>query len=73
MQRILRGCVLLLCCLGAMAHAGEEQGGGVDLAKIKVLDLRTAQSIALIGNPDMAAAQARIEQARARVSQAAAA
>jgi len=73
MQRILRGCVLLLCCLGAMAHAGEEQPGGVDLAKIKVLDLQTAQSIALIGNPDMAAAQARIEQARARVSQAAAA
>lgn len=73
MQRILRGCVTLLCCLGTLAHAGEDQRAGRELAKLKTLDLQTAQSIALADNPDMAAAQARIEQARARVRQATAA
>jgi len=44
-----------------------------DLSAIKVLDLQTAQKIALADNPDMAAAMSRIEQARARVRQAVAA
>lgn len=44
-----------------------------DLSTTRILDLQTAQKIALKGNPDMAAAMSRIEQARARVSQAVAA
>ncbi|MCL2790198.1 MAG: TolC family protein [Desulfobulbus sp.] len=71
MRRILVGIVALISCLEVAAHA-MEQPPVPDLDKVKVLDLRTAQSIALGGNPNMAAAQARIEQARARVRQAAA-
>ena len=70
MKRILVGVLSLLCCLGAATHAAEEKMVVADLSKIKVLDLRTAQSLALAGNPNMEAAQARVEQARARVSQA---
>ena len=44
-----------------------------NLSTIQVLDLQTAQKIALKGNPDMAAAMSRVEQARARVKQAVAA
>ena len=71
MQRIVVGIVVLISCLEVSARAAE-QPAVPDLAKVKVLDVRTAQSIALSGNPDLAAAQARIEQARARVRQAAA-
>ncbi len=72
MKRIVVGVLSLLCCLGSIAQAAEEKLVAADLAKIHVLDLRTAQSLALAGNPNMAAAQSRIEQARARVRQAAA-
>jgi len=72
MQRRLMGVVLLVGCLVAAAVHAAEQPAPPGLAKIKVLDLTTAQTLALAGNPDMAAAQARIEQARARVRQAAA-
>lgn len=72
MIRILAGILSLLCCLGVAAQAMEKQPEAVDLARIKVLDLKTAQTLALAGNPDMMAAQSRIEQARARVRQAAA-
>lgn len=72
MRRILAGVLALLCCLGSTTHAAEEKLGMADLSKVKVLDLQTAQALALAGNPDMAAAQSRIEQARARVRQAAA-
>lgn len=41
-----------------------------ELSVVEVLDLETAQKIALSGNPDMAAAMSRVEQARARVNQA---
>ncbi|WP_310599640.1 TolC family protein [Desulfobulbus sp.] len=71
MQRILVGMVVLISCLEVSARAAE-QPAIPDLAKVKVLDLKIAQAVALSGNPDMAAAQARIEQARARVRQAAA-
>ncbi|MCL1981101.1 MAG: TolC family protein [Proteobacteria bacterium] len=71
MQRIVVGMVVLISSLTLSAQAAE-QPTMPDLAKIKVLDIRTAQAIALSGNPDMAVAQARIEQARARVRQAAA-
>jgi outer membrane protein TolC len=70
MKRILVGVLSLLCCLGAVTHAAEEKMAMADLSKIRVLDLRTSQSLALAGNPNMEAARARVEQARARVSQA---
>ncbi|WP_028583614.1 TolC family protein [Desulfogranum mediterraneum] len=56
--------------------SGPVNGAGsvlAELARIEVLDLRTAQQLALIGNPDLVAAQARVEQARMRVKQAVAA
>lgn len=71
MQRILVvGMAALISCLGVCSHATEQPVP--DPATIKVLELGAAQAIALSGNPNMAAAQARIEQARARVRQAAA-
>jgi outer membrane protein TolC len=73
MQRILVGILSLLCCLGSISQAAEEKMAVADLSKIKVLDLRTAQSLALAGNPTMEASRARVEQAKAQVSQAAAA
>jgi len=50
-----------------------QEGGGQpapDLAAVDVLDLKTAQQIAVASNPTMEAALARVEQARARVDQA---
>jgi outer membrane protein TolC len=69
MQRILVGILSLLCCLGSITHAAEEKMAVADLSHIKVLDLPTAQSLALAGNPNMEAAQARVDQAQARVRQ----
>ncbi len=63
----------LWCVLGSIALAEGAKTAAPDLSQIKTLDLRTAQSIALAGNPDIDAARMRIEQARARVRQAAAA
>ncbi len=66
--------LLLICCTIATARAGDEgRVSPPDLASVTELDLETAQRMALQSNPDMAAAQARIEQARARVRQAVAA
>jgi outer membrane protein TolC len=68
--------LVVACCLSLVAmkaQATEEQVEVPDLSGIEVLNLRTAQEIALAGNPDMVSAQARIEQARARVNQAVAA
>lgn len=45
---------------------------GVDLSGMDVLDLQTAQKIALQNNPSLAAAAARVTQAKQRVAQAAA-
>ena len=74
MQRIVVAVLSVLCCLGSIAPlAAEEQPVATQLAKVKVLDLKTAQSLALTGNPTLGAAQSRIEQAQARVRQAAAA
>jgi outer membrane protein TolC len=44
-----------------------------DLAQVELLDLKTAQQIALQDNPGIGAAQARLEQAKAALQQAAAA
>ena len=73
MKKILAALIMLLCCLSTTGQAEEKPLGAVDLAEVEVLDLRTAQSRALAENPDIAAARARVEQARARVGQAAAA
>lgn len=76
MKRIDVVVICLLALLGVgSAHGGEvgEQTAVPDLQTIEELDLVTAQQIALAGNPTMHAAMARVEQARARVRQAAAA
>ena len=64
---------LIVFLVAAQAPAQEEATAGPDLSSTKVLDLQTTQEIALIANPTMEAAVARIEQARARVRQAVAA
>lgn len=46
------------------------QAGDINLEEITVLDLETAQKIALADNPSLAAAAERVEQARQRVKQA---
>ena len=69
MQRIMLALLLVLSPIATLAQSAE-QASGPDLARIKELDLTTAQTLALAGNPSMAAAQARVEQARARVRQA---
>ena len=69
--------VVLVCC--TIFWPGHGQGGEAEiqappaLSAVQVLDLPTAQQLALAGNPSMDAALARVEQARARVQQAAAA
>jgi len=72
MKRICIIIVLVFLTVTAVA-AEEEPIPAPDLADIEVLDLQTAQRLALKGNPDLAAAMSRIEQARARVNQAMAA
>ena len=67
--------VLIFVLLAAGGAQGNEQpeAAARDLSGVKTLDLATAQDIALKDNPSMAAAMARVRQARARVRQAAAA
>ena len=68
--RIILLITLFLLCTSSIY--GEEAGSlpGPELASIEVLDLETAQRIALAANPTMDAAMARVEQAKARVDQA---
>ncbi len=65
----------ILFYLPAVNAGAEEKKVPVppDLSAMKILDLETAQKIALAGNPDMAAAMSRVEQARERIKQAVAA
>jgi outer membrane protein TolC len=72
MQRMVGVILVVFFSLTGTALA-VKQPVVADLSTIKVLDLKTAQALALAGNPDMAAALTRIEQARARVQQAMAA
>ena len=66
--------IFLVHLLATAVHAGEAPLlVPPDFSTIQVLDLQTAQGIALKGNPDMAAVMSRVEQARARVRQAVAA
>jgi len=69
MKQLLTG--LLLSCL--LITNGWCLTTKADFKGIKTLDLATAQRIALKGNPGLEAAQARMEQARAKLRQAAAA
>lgn len=72
-MRFLLAAVLSLVLGVGPVWASGEGLPAADLATVRVLDLHTAQSIALAANPNMAASRARVEQARARVEQAAAA
>ena len=72
MRAILAAVLCLLIGVGPV-WATEAGLPAADLSTVRVLDLRTAQAVALAANPNMAAARARVEQARARVEQAAAA
>lgn len=65
--------ILFVVLTATTGAAGEETVTLPDLSGVEVLDLQTAQKIALKGNPDLAAAMSRVEQARARVNQALAA
>jgi len=66
--------LLISCLLTTVAWSQEEQEPvGPNFSGIEVLDIETAQRIALKGNPGIVAAGARLEQARARVKQAVAA
>jgi outer membrane protein TolC len=71
------GCLLFAILLGVMgtathgaAWAAEATPGGIDLQKVQVLDLATAARIAVADNPTLAAARARVEQAREALNQA---
>ena len=65
--------VALFLATTGTVYGGEESSiAGPDLSGIEMLDLTTAQRLALESNPTMNAALARVEQARARVGQAAA-
>ncbi|MCL7488861.1 MAG: TolC family protein [Desulfobulbaceae bacterium] len=72
MNRVISGVVICLLLFGAGSMYGEETGKPPvpDLGSMEVLDLETAQRIAVASNPTMEAAVARVEQARARVRQA---
>ena len=69
--------LVLSCLLTTVAWSREELeqvvAAGPDFSGIEVLDLETAQRLALQGNPGIEASGARLDQARARVRQAAAA
>ena len=61
--------VLLIVARWASADQDSEPEGAPDIDDIRVLDLDTAQDIALAGNPSFAAAAARVKQAGERLAQ----
>jgi outer membrane protein len=81
--RSTTGRILILCALlsalpvlssaSSAAPPPTQPAAECSLRRIKVLDLETAQSIALAHNPDINAARMRIDQARSRIRQAVAA
>lgn len=80
MMRRWMGCMVFLGLLFPLAAAAIQEadlpaGGNaaVDLSGIQELDLKTAKKIAVSGNPTLAAASARVQQASQRVRQASAA
>jgi outer membrane protein TolC len=73
MKQLCRIFFLIYLMVNGVEAAEIEPLTPPDLTAVKVLDLQTAQKIALAGNPDITAAMSRIEQARERIKQAAAA
>jgi len=61
---------IIFCTASQAGKPGTGDAGPVSLDSIRVLNLKTAQQIALAGNPSLAAAGERVHQARERVSQA---
>lgn len=72
MKRYIVVCIIAFSffCVGIVTGEEYEPPVQPDLAGIDILDLKTAQSMALASNPTMTAAMERVEQAKARVSQA---
>lgn len=67
----LQAIILIVCFVFLSNNVGAEEAlSSPVLSGITILDLQTAQQIALRGNPDMAAAMSRIDQARSRIDQA---
>ncbi|MCI5139583.1 MAG: hypothetical protein D3922_14505, partial [Candidatus Electrothrix sp. AR1] len=68
---------IVLCLSVTTGQAGKgkktAQTERYDLTQVELLDVETAQQIALQDNPNIGAAQARLEQAKAALKQAAAA
>lgn len=73
MKQVLRILVTLLLLFNTALAQGDKTAPAGGLADLTILDLQTAQRIALKDNPGIHAATARIEQAKARVKQAMAA
>lgn len=67
-MRIVPAVLLLLVLAGGSGRA--QTATVTDLTALAVLDLKTVAQIALAGNPSLAAARARVVQARERVAQA---
>jgi len=62
--------LLTICLPAATSWSTDSQGNDIpDISSVKVLDLQTAQRIALKDNPGIQAAEARIAQAKAGVAQ----
>ena len=74
-QSIIVFIVFFLLALTGQAGQGKETAKSkrYDLTKVELLDVETAQQIALQDNPGIGAAQARLEQAKAVLQQAVAA
>lgn len=68
---VLFACIFFLSTSrsASFAQQADSPTSGIDLNAVRVLDLKTAQKIALAENPSLAAAQARVIQAQARVRQ----
>ena len=62
--------IVILAANGFAQDIQDIQAKSLDLNTIRVLDLETAGKIALANNPSLAAAQARVRQAKQRVLQA---
>ena len=73
MKQVLRILVTLLLLFNTALAQGDKTAPTGGLADLTILDLQTAQRIALKDNPGIHAATDRIEQAKARVKQAMAA
>jgi len=74
-KRFARVLLIVFLFISAGTASGEEnsQPAVPDISTIEILDLHTAQAIALASNPSVSAALERVEQARARLREAVAA